>query len=75
MVQEKHDVIGIMISLMRSKRASNRVVEVAANVIAADARLSTRILEAKAESKLGDRIFDVLNFGESMLSVCNTIAI
>jgi hypothetical protein len=74
MMQERCDLIDFMVSIMRCKRANNVIVEVAANVIAADARLCARILQAKTQSELGDRIFDILQRGDNILSECNEIA-
>ncbi len=73
MIQDDRDLIAVMVSIMRAKRASARVAELAANIVAADARLNTRIGDAKAQGVLGNRIFDLLDFGDALLSECKTL--
>jgi len=73
-LEDDRDIIDVMVSIMRAKRASTRTVELAAGVIAADARLNSRIGDAKAQSKLGDRILYLIDFGESVLTECKSIA-
>jgi hypothetical protein len=68
------DLINLMISIMRSKRASTYIVERAANVIAAEARLNIRIGNAKTERRLGDRIFPLLDLWEAIFAECKVLA-
>jgi hypothetical protein len=69
------DMIDIMTSLMRNRRASTRLVELAAEVIAADARLNSMIAERKIRKELGAGIFEVLDFGEKILDECKDLKI
>jgi superfamily I DNA/RNA helicase len=65
-VQEPSDLIDTMLSIMRNKRSSTRVVELAAEVIAADARFNEKVGNAKARSEPGDWIFRSIDFASQV---------
>lgn len=72
-MQVAGDMVDIMFSIMRNKRASTRVVELAAQVIAADARFNGKVGNAKAKSQSGEWIFRAIDFAGQMLKECEEL--
>ena len=72
-MQVSGDMVDIMLSIMRNKRASTRVVELAAEVIAADARFNEKVGNAKASSQAGNRIFPAIDFADQILKECKEL--
>jgi hypothetical protein len=64
------DMIDTMLSIMRNKRSSTRVVERAAEVIAADARFNEKIGSAKARSLPGDWMLRGIDFAGQVMDEC-----
>lgn len=73
MMHEEGDMIDLMVSIMRNRRAPTRVVELAAEVIAADARFNEKVGDAKTKKEFGDKIFQILDFGEEVMNGCRDI--
>jgi hypothetical protein len=72
-VQDSSDLIDTMLSIMRNKRGSTRVVELAAEVIAADARFNEKVGNAKARSEPGDGILRSIDFAGQVMDECRQL--
>lgn len=68
---EKLDLKESLITVMRSKRASNETVILAAELIAADARSNIRFYRLKeAAAKSDDEMLQILDQAEDILMSC-----
>ena len=78
MDEDERDLIDLMFAIMRSKHANTRVVELAANIIAADARLNERVGNAKWQSEFDEprlrRLFDIVVLVDVILTECKLLA-
>jgi hypothetical protein len=58
---------------MRNKRGSTRLVELAAEVIAADARFNEKVGNAKTRSPPGDWIFRSIDIASQVMDECRQL--
>jgi len=72
-VRNAGDMATVMLSIMRNKRASTRVVELAAEVIAADARFNGKVGDEKEKPQSGERIFHAVDFAEQTMNECQQL--
>jgi len=73
MSQDRRDMIDVMVSIMRNKRSGNRAVEMAASVIAADARFNDRVGKIKSSVGLGDDLIKLVEFADDIWTECQVI--
>ena len=59
-----------MLSVMRNKRSSTRVVELAAEVVAADARFNGRVGNSKSRTELASWISEAVELSEQVMDEC-----
>jgi hypothetical protein len=69
-VKVSGDMIDVMLSVMRNKRSSTRVVELAAEVIAADARFNGKVGASKSKVELANWIFLAVELSEQVMDEC-----
>jgi hypothetical protein len=66
-------MVDTMLSIMRNKRSSTRVVELAAEVIAADARFNGKVGNSKSESQPQDWVFQAIDFADQIVDECRQL--
>lgn len=72
-MRESNDLIDAMMSIMRNKRGSTRVVELAAELIAADARFNGKIAVSKKENHTGTWILEAIEFAGQVVDDCQQL--
>lgn len=73
MVRARTDLIDLMVSIMRNRNASTRAVELAAEVLAADARFNQRVGDRKHRAASSETVFSDVDFGEEVFNTCSSI--
>lgn len=73
-MKQPDDLIETMVSIMRARNAGTRTVERAADVIAADARLNTRIGAMKGSAEIESHLLLLIEFTDKVLQDCRSIA-
>lgn len=72
-MKESADMIDVMLSVMRNKRSSTRVVELAAEVIAADARFNEKVGNSKSSVELTSWISQAVELSEQVMDECKRL--
>lgn len=73
----RKDIIEAMFRIMRNKNTTNRVIEAAANLIAAETRLQVAIVRSMDRlhwELLGERGLAIIEFGGRLLDECQSAA-